>query len=157
MPVFVFYFSNLSVPICRQPLISSLLLLIISAAGFVSHQVKKRYDRQFTTIFVWTILLSVSIFFLQWQIFNFTIGKNIFSLPIILVFTGVPIYILFTGRLNLNNKLFKASRPLIFLPLLSFISVELYMILNQHGIYLSPKIIYLAGVVFILMKSLHPV
>ena len=128
-------------------------LLIICLAGFVSHQVKKRDDRDFTTAFVWTVLISISLFFLQWQIFNFTIGKNIFSLPKIVVLIGVPLYLLFTDRFNLNYKILKASHSLIFLPLLSFFAVELFMILNQRGIYLSPKVIYTIGLVFIFMRS----
>ena len=128
-------------------------LLIICLAGFVSHLVKKRDDRDFITTFLWTILISISIFFLQWQVSIFAIGKNIFSLPKILVFVGVPLYLLFTSRFHLNYKLLQTSKPFIFFPLLSFLAIELYMIFNQHGFYVPPKIIYGIGLILIILIS----
>ena len=128
-------------------------LLIICLAGFVSHLVKKRDDRNFITTFLWTILISVSIFFLQWQVSVFAIGKSIFSLPKIMVIIGVPLYLLFTNRFHLNYKLLKTSKPFIFFPLLSFLAVELYMIFNQHGFYVPPKIIYGIGLILIILIS----
>ena len=128
-------------------------LLIVCLAGFTFHQVKKRDARDFTAIFLWTILISISLFFLQWQVAWFMFGKIFFSLPKIIVLAGVPIYLLFTYRFKLNYKILKASYPLIFLPLLSFISDELFMILNQRGIYVTPKIVYTIGLVIILIIS----
>ncbi len=128
-------------------------MLIICLSGFVSHLIKKRYTRDFTATFLWTILIAASLFFLQWQISIFTIGKNILSFPKILVITGVPLYLFYTNRSNLNYKLLKVSKPFIFIPLLSFIAIEFYMILNQRGYYLSPKIIYVIGLVIIFFMS----
>ena len=128
-------------------------LLIICLSGFVSHVLKNRDDRDFITPFLWTIFIAVSIFFLQWQLCVFIIGKNILSLPKILVITGVPLYLLFTGRFHLNYKLIKTSTPYIFIPLLSFLAVEIYMIFNQHGYYITPQIIYGIGLIIIFLSS----
>jgi len=128
-------------------------LLLILSAGFVSHQVKKRDDSDFATIFVWTILISISIYFFQWQLFSFAWGKSALSLPMIIVITGTPIYLLFTNRYDLNYKKLKASQPLLFLPLLSFFAIEIFMIMNQRGIYLHPIISFAAGLLIMLFSS----
>ncbi len=129
-------------------------MLIICFAGLISHRIKKREPTDVITPFLWSVLISLTLFFLQWQIFNFVIGKSIFSLPKVLVITGVPIYLLFTGRFRLNYKILRVSQPLIFLPLLSFISIELFLILNQQGIFIPPKIIYAFGLGFIFVRAL---
>ena len=129
-------------------------LLIMCFAGFVAHQIKKREPLDIIIPFLWSVLISILLFFLQWQIFYFVIGKSIFSLPNILVLAGIPIYLLFTGRFHLNYKILKVSQPLVFLPLLSFISIELFLILNQRGIFISPKIIYVFGIGLIFIRSL---
>jgi hypothetical protein len=117
-------------------------MLIILAAGFVFHQVKKRQDKDYVTIFLWTILVSISIYFFQWQLSVFAFGKNFLSIPVVLIITGVPLYILFTGRYELNYRALKTSQPVLFLPLLSFISIEGFLIMNQRGQFFVPAVAF---------------
>ncbi len=127
--------------------------LIICLTGFIYHQVRKRENRNFILVFFWSVLLAVSLFFFLRQVTLFAGIKNFLSLPVVIVIFGTPIYIWFTAHYVLTKKWIKSTQTFVFLPLLSFLSVELFMIMNQHGIYLSPIVIYLVGIFAILLKS----
>ncbi len=128
--------------------------LIICLAGFIYHQVRKRENRNFILIFFWSVLLATSLFFFFRQVTLFAGIKNFLSLPVAIVIIGTPIYIWFTAHYVLTKKWIKSTQAFVFLPLLSFLSVELFMIMNQHGVNLSPIVIYSVGLFFILYKSL---
>ena len=127
-------------------------LLIICATGFIFNLLKKRDERDLLLAFTWSSLVAVSIFFLQWQLIYFLCNRIIFSLPVILCVSGIPIYFLFTTNRTLNFRIIRSSQPLAFIPLLSFFAVEISMILNQHGYYLSPELIYLIGLALIFVR-----
>jgi hypothetical protein len=121
-------------------------LQIICLAGMISNFFEKRLRENLVPTFTWSVIIAVSLFYMQWQLGNYFFAKNYLSLPAILVVAGAPLYILSTGRFKLNESILKASFVIAFLPLLSFLTVELFMIFNQHEIYLSPKIFYAFGV-----------
>ena len=127
--------------------------LIICLSGFIHHQVSKRENRDFLLVFFWSVLLASSLYFFLWQIILFTGIKIHLSLPAVIVIIGTPLYLWFTAHYVLTKKWIKSSQAFVFLPLLSFFSVELYMILNQHGIFLMPIFIYSVGLCVILLKS----
>ncbi len=130
-------------------------MLIVLGAGFIFHQVKKREDNDFAVIFVWTILITVSVYFLGWQLMTFAWGKSFLSLPVTVVITGIPVYILFTDKFNLNYRVLMMSQPFLFMPLLAFVSMEFFMIMNQHGMYVSPLVTFIAGLVIISSGSFY--
>jgi hypothetical protein len=127
-------------------------MLIILATGFVFHQVKESEEKDYATIFLWTILVSISIYFFLWQLTVFAFSKSFLSLPVVLIIFGIPIYLLYSTRLVLSYRILKASQPLLYLPLLSFFSIEGFYIMNQRGHFLSPMTIFIFA--FILILSL---
>ena len=130
-------------------------LLIICLSGFVDHQLTKRENRNFTFAFLWSTQVAFSLYFFCWQICLFLKIPTSLSTPKILVLVGIPLYLLFTKKIALTNRWIKATHPVVFLPLFSFLSVELFLILNQHGISLSPFIIYLTGIAWIVFRFIR--
>ncbi len=128
-------------------------LMIVISSGLIFHKSSRSDHANFPTHYLWSILVSVACYFLFWQIMLFMHIKPVLSLPVFLVLFGVPLYLLFTGKYLLSHRILNSSRPLIFLPLLSFVCIEGYMINNQHGIYFTPGFIYVCGLLLIIFSA----
>ena len=78
------------------------------------------------------------------------------------IFITFPIlFLLFSGIIRFLSekisisKIFLISIPIFFLPLLSFLKTEIFMIFNQHGISLhSPKLLWICGGIIILISMI---
>lgn len=127
-------------------------LLIICLSGFVDHRFTRRENKNFTLTFLWSTLVALSLFFFYWQISLFLKIPAYLSIPKFLILAGVPLYLTFTKKITLTNRWLKAIHPVVYLPILSFLSIELFLILNQHGINLSPSLIYFTGIALIIFR-----
>lgn len=113
-------------------------------------------QKQKTSEFLWLSTLSFSLAFLfrfillkagwLWLLNHFEIIFS-FTFAILLL-----IYSLFSKQQELLIKIVSASAPLFFIPIIFFLSDEIYLILNQHEIFfLSPSTFRLIFVVVLLM------
>lgn len=127
----------------------------ILAIGSVFHQVRKRTETKYTIAFLWSALMAISLFFLQWYLLRFTSVKFFLSLPLTLLFSGSILYLFSTNIFSLNYNILRTTYPLIFIPLLVFISMEGVMILNQRGINIQQWTIFLTGFICIISYALY--
>ncbi|MBP6335011.1 MAG: hypothetical protein KA444_06010 [Bacteroidia bacterium] len=119
------------------------------------------FEKIYTSLVVWIAALSFSLYFLQLQMLALS---GITGTPSMPVFLGVfSASLLFFYFLVQRTKPFSAawmqrtiqvSSPLAFIPLLSVLSTEVYMILNQHNIHtisIAPIYFTLLALLFIRM------
>lgn len=123
-------------------LIIAIQLLFIAGMAMKSKWNFDDGENTYTPLLVWIISLSFSLFFLQVQLFQLAGINGSQSLPIF-VFSFSAVLLLFyflTQRIepisasSVEGKI-RISAPLAFIPLLSVVSNEIYMILNQHQIH----------------------
>ena len=135
-------------------------LMAIVASGIVFKN-ERKHNRDLLDLFCWTSMLSVALFFIQWQVFAFAFGRQIFSLPLVVLITGIPFYVYFLIYSRLDRRLILVSAPLMWSPLLSFLCIEIFMIFNQHGVFFSPRLIYGIGlftigiIMFYRIRKMH--
>lgn len=133
-------------------LIIAIQLVISLGIGLKQKWEFQHADNVYSILLIWIIALSFSLYFLQVQLFQLAGIKGSQSLPVfIFVFSSALLiyYFLVQRKEPFSEAIisgnFIITSPLAYLPLLSIISSEIYMILNQHEIH-SPgiKIIYLS-------------
>ena len=127
-----------------------LALMGICASGFVLHQVVRRDQRDFTLALIWVTLLSFCLFFVFRHLSYYVVGIKLFHMPLFLLITGIPLYYFFTGSRPVSEKMISISRPLAFIPLVSFLSLEVNYIFMSHGIRVNGTLLYLIGIGFLL-------
>jgi hypothetical protein len=115
----------------------------------------KRKDKYLE--FIWLIVLAFAVTFLfRFILINTGLDsflnhiEIIYSLAIALL---MAIYLLIISKPDGNiNRIIKASAPLLLIPMLGFLSDEIYLILNQHGIFfLSASIFYVLILIILLL------
>lgn len=154
------FFKTANAP---QPL-SGEFLLAVFATLLLFQVVRYKLRPGFLPVtgisFVWLSALSFSLSFFAREILLVFNSFHSYSLSILypLVFT---VLIVFTTVLSYSPKwnfkrIFRASLPFFVFPLLSVVSDELYLILNQHNIhFLSPDKFYGLGVLLCLVTSVR--
>lgn len=158
--VVLFFFQILGAELLPSIHLSlAILIVVIFGAVFRSKWNFRNNDTFYLSLIVWIISLSFSLYFLQVQIFNFLGIVRPQSLPVfICVFSSVLLlyYFLLQRTQEFNSNTVKGfifiTAPLAFLPLLSIVATELYMILNQHDIYVpGNRIIYFSLLLLLLV------
>ena len=111
-------------------------------------------EKNLNNLFYYMLFLSLSaVIGLKDFLFIFKIKEfSIFiTFPILFLIFSLIIY--FISKKISISKIFLISLPLLFLPLLSFLKTELFLIFNQHGISLhSPKLLWICGEILILIS-----
>ena len=140
------------------------LVIAIQLVIFLGIILKSRWkfhndENIYSALFVWVISLSFSLYFLQVQLFQLAGISGGQSLPVFLcIFSSVLLlyYFLLQRTQAFNSSIVHANIfttvPLAFLPLLSVMATEFYMILNQHNIH-SPGIKFIYFVLLFLILA----
>ena len=146
--VFFLFFKIIG---CENPISFNFILVLFAALiifQFIKVYFHVRLAGTTQVSFIWLCILSFSLsFFVRNVIFNF-IDNQLFDFNIIffilfnIILTSLIMLSIYS---NLNfKKIFTFSLPFVFIPILSVISNELYMILNQRNIYfLTPSSYFL--------------
>jgi len=119
-------------------------LMLVIFAGIIL-KLKWKFtnaEKVYTPLLVWVCTLSFSLYFLQVQLFQLAGINGTQSLPVFIVaFSSVLLLFYFIAQRTeamtsstVQGNIY-VSFPLAFLPTLSIVTNELYMILNQHSVH----------------------
>ena len=127
------------------PSIHLIIALMLVITGGIILKLKLKFhneEKVYSSLLIWICTLSFSLYFLQIQLFQLAGLSATQSLPIfILVFSSVLLLFYFIAQrtepmtyATVQGNIF-ISFPLAFLPILSVLANEFYMVLNQHSIH----------------------
>ena len=138
-------------------LIIAIQLFIIAGMAMKSRLKYDDSENTYAALLLWITSLSFCLFFLQVQLFQLAGINGTQSLPIF-IFSFSTVLLLFYFLIQRTEPLsanavqgkIRITAPLAFIPLLSMMSNEIYMILNQHRIY-KPDIIIIYGSLLLIL------
>jgi hypothetical protein len=135
------------------------LMIVCSSAFFNFGKAKNKSNgvdhninaqKNYLPAFTWSILLTVSLYFILWQLLSFFRINNLISIPVFVSITGFLVYSFYKNHFDF--KWMKVTQPFVFLPILSFLSLEVFLIFNQRNFNIPVLFIYFLGLAFIFLR-----
>jgi hypothetical protein len=151
---FTLFFFKLTGAEMNSSLYLMCSLMFVAVVGTIARKIMSGTNDQSLFIFAWCIAISFCVHVLLYHVIT-TLGyTNSFTLPVTIAVCGSLLYSYYSFGSRFNERVFRNSKPLIFIPLFSFLSLEGAMIFNQHEKFISSWIIFIPLVIIAFVVGL---